>query len=1140
MAEIPQLGKTEGGLLDLDDVLMAPLRGAEGLIRGTVGLVDVLPGVDTGIADAPRFLGDSDTLIGSFMEEASRFLLGFVPLFGSLGTLATTTRAAAIAGKANTFTKGARWLTATHTRRGLLAGAAVDFGGYDGNEERLANFVESFPALRNPLTEFLQSDVDDPEIVGRLKNTVEGLGLGFVTDLLIPQLRGIHEQRRLRAKGFTPEEASKAGEERAMKEIEQLFKELDEEDGVASNIENGMLDLGDGDVIDLTKPLGPLKPGRAKKLAGFLGINVEDFDTALRATKRIEDSGLIEDFPDVNPREMTQDELTATMLEKTDWNATRTSSELGTSTVVRALERLMATKKGRKVTAKYVEAIAAKQIQRLALVTGSDGAVLMRAWHLQSIRMGKNIHAAMIQANASRMLMRKMSGELNDTATKLLSGGLDEATELRLKTDLEAGLGALKDLRMSTGILNRAFGQGLRSLGFSIGENALRDVEELSSLVLRGGSDAERRDILEQIHLAYDRGTESDIAGLQRFLKASPGKRLAIRASHYFINSILSGPRTLVLNVASPLIYKGITMGAESLGGVGQMMVTGGKNTQVLRGLWAETVGIWQGLGDATKMFMKSMRFQNSHFLPDSSAPFAATATRREYGRSPFSPEAFGMDPDSLLGNLVGGIDTAINLPLRFSRAGDELTKNLIGRAYARRRLTQIGLENNITDPAKMEKFVEHGMDKMFWEGQIYTEDQARRRGMAAHQEAYTSVTGELPNSGASFQAGEKALQQDVESGEFDFFSILSEDVQEHTFRHTFTEELPDGSVTKKLQQVLVAHPLLKLFLPFVQTPTNLLREGVDNFAPITMARLATTYLGANTMNFWRKDGRKYLADSSNRLVSGLMSDNPNVRAETAGRLAFSFALTTAAINWALEGRLTGNGPKDPELRQVMVDAGWQPYSLRTDVLPGEKEHFIQFGRLDPLASTLAIIGDFAETLKMTGPEDQDAVTKTFSGIMAAIAGLMSEKSYFLGIKNLVETFTDPDGQSEKTLGMLIGSAVPNAVAQATASADPLLRELEGAVDSLRYRVPTLEPLGVAGRRSLAPQRNILGEQVTRPKSLGEDALGAWVNTAMPVMYRQVNDTAIANELAALQHGFTPPKRTIRGVDLRMFEGAGS
>ena len=57
---------------------------------------------------------------------------------------------------------------------GSAIDAVVDFALFDPKEERLANIIQKFPELQNPITEYLASDADDSAIEGRLKNVLEG------------------------------------------------------------------------------------------------------------------------------------------------------------------------------------------------------------------------------------------------------------------------------------------------------------------------------------------------------------------------------------------------------------------------------------------------------------------------------------------------------------------------------------------------------------------------------------------------------------------------------------------------------------------------------------------------------------------------------------------------------------------------------------------------------------------------------------------------------------------------------------------------------------------------------------------------------------------------------------------------------
>lgn len=60
----------------------------------------------------------------------------------------------------------------------FLKSAFSDAFAFDPAQQRLSNLIESNPELKNPVTEFIASKPGDSEATGRLKNALEGLGVG--------------------------------------------------------------------------------------------------------------------------------------------------------------------------------------------------------------------------------------------------------------------------------------------------------------------------------------------------------------------------------------------------------------------------------------------------------------------------------------------------------------------------------------------------------------------------------------------------------------------------------------------------------------------------------------------------------------------------------------------------------------------------------------------------------------------------------------------------------------------------------------------------------------------------------------------------------------------------------------------------
>lgn len=115
--------------------------------------------------ELPNPFQEPDTPTGEVFNAISQFLAGF-----------------AAGGRA---LQGARPATMTgRLVKAAAQGAIADFAFFDGQEARLSNLIQEIPALQNPITELLSAGENDSQLEGRLKNAVEGLGLGAATEAI--------------------------------------------------------------------------------------------------------------------------------------------------------------------------------------------------------------------------------------------------------------------------------------------------------------------------------------------------------------------------------------------------------------------------------------------------------------------------------------------------------------------------------------------------------------------------------------------------------------------------------------------------------------------------------------------------------------------------------------------------------------------------------------------------------------------------------------------------------------------------------------------------------------------------------------------------------------------------------------------
>lgn len=167
----------------------------------------------------PRtWLGD---IIGGITQIAMAYA-AIVGTGGAAGALLGGTRLGAYAAgsragqfvkwASNKDTAGAGFFTWQKFRRGMSIGAVADLIAFKEHEQRLSNFMTEVPLLNNAVTRYLAADESDAWLEGRMKNVLEGMGIGMVAEvLLIPILKGGRGVNDLIAKGKYEKAAKLAG-----------------------------------------------------------------------------------------------------------------------------------------------------------------------------------------------------------------------------------------------------------------------------------------------------------------------------------------------------------------------------------------------------------------------------------------------------------------------------------------------------------------------------------------------------------------------------------------------------------------------------------------------------------------------------------------------------------------------------------------------------------------------------------------------------------------------------------------------------------------------------------------------------------------------------------------------------------------
>ena len=212
----------------LEELPRATVNGVTSMLSETADLVYQVASLYTRIPDAafgthleedknkffPKIpewkpLDDPKSQLGKIEQSVVQFVSGFalpggavgkgiskVPAIAKVATTATrATKLAKTAPQAAAW--GARTLKAGQWTKSAIQGAVADMAAFDGHEERLSNLVEQVPALKNPVTDYLAAKESDSQLEGRVKNALEGFGLGVFTEAVVKGVKAVKSARRV-------------------------------------------------------------------------------------------------------------------------------------------------------------------------------------------------------------------------------------------------------------------------------------------------------------------------------------------------------------------------------------------------------------------------------------------------------------------------------------------------------------------------------------------------------------------------------------------------------------------------------------------------------------------------------------------------------------------------------------------------------------------------------------------------------------------------------------------------------------------------------------------------------------------------------------------------------------------------------
>lgn len=956
--------------------------------------------------------------------------------------------------------------------RAAVAGAVTDFAVFDPHEERLSNLVENGPEwLSNPVTEFLASDEEDHWALGRFKNTLEGVLLGTTIDALASGVRYTRIKQRVRSGKMSEEEGAEA--------IQNIFR-------TPEGLKEGPRDAQAPDVRRTT-------PAEESMLA-------KPKDEPFRIEQN--EDGTVSLIGKENSTFKIGEDVPARMEFETRLEAERAAASLN------MVHRLNAKPQDfHKLGA--AQRTAVKTVQD-RIDSGVDPTDFDRLTFGVDFNFGRvdTDDEALGLLNALSEALRPIfkdrtnrasegGGQTWEETRKLADGIIAGVTPDEFIEHLRAISGVTEVLPqtvMAARMMLHGYSQRVAKISRSV------DLDPTNGVAVR--QMAEEMDRLGNLAI-QTAGIGSDIGRALNAMKIQVDED-ALRAAK---EAAEDSAETVPLKTSRT--KAGFTKAVNTRRLTAREVAAMARSLTMARGDAHSTLRVLRlgarrlGNPEDKSLWDKLVSFRASFMLSGLRTQFVNFTSS--------TLTAFQVPAEVYLGGLRSGDKEMTKqgldmLTSPFTEGGYILKEAVNGmrESWTQRR--------SVLDP----RFVkdERGVQTAFQPDDIKnsfflrvldlpgraltsSDEFVKRMAYLSHvrSQSLRAVRKEGLENGVPFtpKQVEARVYDDMahsvdEGGEALWYNSL-----EHARTTTFTNKLHEGTVGKSLQDMADNNVGVRLILPFVRTPVNLF-----NFAHQRTP-------GLNRLN---KEWREMIA------AGGEQAAIAKGRS-TMGLLGYSFAAFLSASDL-----MTGGGPSNPHLRRQMIDAGWQPYSVRIG------NSWVSYRRLEPISTPLAIVADLWE---FAGELNEPDLERAAMATMAAMTATVTSKSYLMGLADFFEAVSSRRPNSMQRLGHSVVTSFTTPALLRQGNPDELWREAGNVVEAVKQSAPGFS-------NTLEPRRNIFGEPVV--KTARQTFMGYANQSFNPFTVINADDIDdIQKELADLGRSITLPKERLNDGRINLRDG---
>ena len=920
--------------------------------------------------------------------------------------------------------------------KAITTGAAVDFSMFDPYDRNISAMMEENEWIIPYVTEALATDTDSSEWENRLRNSAEGGLLGTALEGVVASIRHFGKAKKAQAE-YTENGKVTA---KTAKELEEAQVELQKFSDDAPVVQAKAPEV---------KTKAPTKP-----------TPLLNKDVLLKAAKNAKKRDAPVTFDDLGER------VGLFNWEKMDgpMDAKKVMDSLGDA--IKESGGIRAAK------TQTLEEISSKAMMELKDLTGAD----LPAMQARFAATAKNNQDLAVQIVAGKAALQSTSRRISQLVDELDSldkaRGYNSEVENRLIDMLELHADMQASVKNIQTEAARATVAGKIRTDDAIGDAALDKIN-------RYGGSKRLKKIARRIKAAPTDAAKNKLIrkGVER---TRLGKAIDV-VNEVWLNAILSGPHTHALNIGANsinlMVRPAIRMTGGALTANPRVMEEGFRQYMYLTGEIANslktlaTVGVYGGDSALRNMFKSWWREEG---ILDTASKFDNTGPMRA-----ISSENLGG------GQMTNYLGKSMRLAGRTLQAEDEMFKQLVFNARLKakvmteaRRMTDSQIE--AAGYSSRGQFIEMEISK------------ARESQESLAEKWQTMVmTGKVADDA---KARDAFIQKNI--GAYNHNSTYAKEALFEARETTFTTPL-EGKFGRGVQNFINNIPILRQIMPFIQTPTNILRTSFER-APV--------------LNMMMSRQREML-----------LRGTPEERAMVVGNTAVGAMATYIAVTAALDGRITGGGPsyssETDKAKLWNASPDWSPYSV--NIGTAEEPRWIELKKLDPHGFLFGVVGDIYEMQQYIGDTPDPEVTKLMSMVMASFANNVMSKTYMMG---LADTLNILDGSSkpyeiDQFLQNRVASLVPYSSFsyQMNQQNDDAMRELRSLTDKVKSRI--------YGQNSAAIKYDWLtGESTDTPEYM------------LGFVRQKVVDSGehkaakVYSELRKLNHAFVGPTKKIGDI----------